>query len=214
MIAPGAGVRVYLACGVTDMRKGIAGLVAHAQSGAEAEPGLGRGVLLPGGVAASYRHSAYGFRAARIAYPWHPLFGRTLQVSPFRRGKDLTCIYTAARPDLSRELPSWMFDEGYCAGMTLGLPQVSIEGLEEFAAVLVSLGANRDRDAQSHPSTTKEKGGAVQAVSRSSPARSRAGTSTSSDAGGPERKGIGRGLGRSTAGGPGGRPRDNDGRRG
>jgi transposase len=25
MIAPGAGVRVYLACGVTDMRKGIAG---------------------------------------------------------------------------------------------------------------------------------------------------------------------------------------------
>jgi transposase len=31
MIAPGAGVRVYLACGVTDMRKGITGLAAHAQ---------------------------------------------------------------------------------------------------------------------------------------------------------------------------------------
>jgi transposase len=31
MIAPGAGVRVYLACGVTDMRKGIAGLAAQAQ---------------------------------------------------------------------------------------------------------------------------------------------------------------------------------------
>jgi transposase len=28
MIAPGTGVRVYLACGVTDMRKGIAGLGA------------------------------------------------------------------------------------------------------------------------------------------------------------------------------------------
>ncbi len=27
MIGPGTGVRVYLACGVTDMRKGIAGLV-------------------------------------------------------------------------------------------------------------------------------------------------------------------------------------------
>jgi len=26
MIGPGTGVRVYLACGVTDMRKGIAGL--------------------------------------------------------------------------------------------------------------------------------------------------------------------------------------------
>jgi transposase len=46
MIAPGAGVRVYLACGVTDMRKGIAGLAAQASAGAEAEPGLGRCVLL------------------------------------------------------------------------------------------------------------------------------------------------------------------------
>ncbi len=31
MIGPGTGVRVYLACGVTDMRKGIAGLAALAQ---------------------------------------------------------------------------------------------------------------------------------------------------------------------------------------
>jgi len=31
MIGPGTGVRVYLACGVTDMRKGIEGLAALAQ---------------------------------------------------------------------------------------------------------------------------------------------------------------------------------------
>ncbi len=31
MIAPGTNVRVYLACGVTDMRKGIEGLAAIAQ---------------------------------------------------------------------------------------------------------------------------------------------------------------------------------------
>ena len=31
MIAPGSGLRVYLACGVTDMRKGITGLAAKAQ---------------------------------------------------------------------------------------------------------------------------------------------------------------------------------------
>ena len=30
MIGPGTGVRVYLACGTTDMRKGIAGLSAIA----------------------------------------------------------------------------------------------------------------------------------------------------------------------------------------
>lgn len=31
MIEPGTGVRVYLACGTTDMRKGIKGLAALAQ---------------------------------------------------------------------------------------------------------------------------------------------------------------------------------------
>jgi len=31
MIGPSTGVRVYLACGVTDMRKGIFGLAAAAQ---------------------------------------------------------------------------------------------------------------------------------------------------------------------------------------
>jgi transposase len=31
MIGPGTGVRVYVACGVTDMRKGIAGLAALTQ---------------------------------------------------------------------------------------------------------------------------------------------------------------------------------------
>lgn len=31
MIGPGTGVKVYLACGTTDMRKGIAGLAAVAQ---------------------------------------------------------------------------------------------------------------------------------------------------------------------------------------
>ena len=32
MIGPGTGVRVYLACGVTDMRKGVAGLAMMAQT--------------------------------------------------------------------------------------------------------------------------------------------------------------------------------------
>ena len=31
MIGPGVGVRVYLACGVTDMRRGITGLAGLAQ---------------------------------------------------------------------------------------------------------------------------------------------------------------------------------------
>jgi len=38
MIAPGSGVRVYLASGVTDMRKGIAGLSALAQEVLRRDP--------------------------------------------------------------------------------------------------------------------------------------------------------------------------------
>lgn len=41
MIGPGTGVRVYLACGVTDMRKGIAGLAALAQDALHQNPASG-----------------------------------------------------------------------------------------------------------------------------------------------------------------------------
>src|SRR6478672_6581140 len=109
-----------------------------------------------GAAEANKRHSAYRFRTARIAYPWHLLFGQTLQVSSHRRGKDLQCIYTDERPDLSRELPIWMFDESYCAGMTLGEPQIIVGGLLKFAAALESL-ATQTQGARSHPSRRKEK---------------------------------------------------------
>ena len=38
MIGPGTGVRVYLACGVTDMRKGIEGLATLAQDHLRQKP--------------------------------------------------------------------------------------------------------------------------------------------------------------------------------
>jgi hypothetical protein len=76
-------------------------------------------------AAANGRHSAvFAVRGS--------LFGRALQVSRNRRGKDLTCIYTEERPDLARELPNWMFDETYCAGMSLGPAQVGVEALNEL----------------------------------------------------------------------------------
>jgi hypothetical protein len=106
-------------------------------------------------------------------------------VSPFRRGKQLTCIYTDERPDLCRELRNWMFDQGYCAGMTLGLPEINIEGVNELALVLALF--ERDGDIESPtgskqqrtipPSQPKEKGGAEQTVSGSRAARPRAAAS-------------------------------------
>lgn len=41
MIGPGTGVRVYLACGVTDMRKGIEGLASLAQDHLRQKPASG-----------------------------------------------------------------------------------------------------------------------------------------------------------------------------
>ncbi len=41
MIGPGTGVRVYLACGVTDLRKGIGGLAAAAQQVLKQQPASG-----------------------------------------------------------------------------------------------------------------------------------------------------------------------------
>ena len=41
MIGPGTGVRVYLACGVTDMRKGIGGLAAIVQDQLRHKPASG-----------------------------------------------------------------------------------------------------------------------------------------------------------------------------
>lgn len=38
MIGPGTGVRVYLACGVTDMRRGIQGLAAAAKQVIDQDP--------------------------------------------------------------------------------------------------------------------------------------------------------------------------------
>jgi hypothetical protein len=148
-------------------------------------------------AAANKRHSAYSFRTARIAYPWHPLFGQTLQVSSHRRGKDLQCIYTDERPDLSRELPTWMFDASYCAGMALGEPQISIAGLLKFAAALEAL-ATQTHGARSPPSIRKEKDRAEKSISQPSSACSLSRTSSRRMPPAAQHEGAHRSLGRSS----------------
>jgi hypothetical protein len=165
-------------------------------------------------AAANERHSTYGFRYATIAYPWHSLFGCKVQVSRYRRGKTLMCIYADERPDhVSRELPNWMFDESYCGGMRLGSPEISIDGLNELAAALASFGATQAGGASSCPSRKKEKGDAKQATSKSRPTRSGVGASKSSGSGGQERQRTGGNAGGSSVGGFGSEQNGEDGRR-
>ncbi len=162
--------------------------------------------------AANKRHSAYSFRTARIAYRWHPLFGQTLQVSSHRRGKDLQCIYTDERPDLSRELPVWMFDEGYCVNMALGEPQISIDGLLKFAAALEACTETLARGARLAPSRKKEKESAKKPLSQPGPACPLSGNEDHGQSAGPKPKGTCRSLGRPSScgngrSGPGGKGR-------
>lgn len=164
-----------------------------------------------GAVAANKRHKAYGFRSATIAYPWHPLFGQTVQVSRYRRGKALSFVYTQQRPDLSRELPDWMLDRAYCAGMSLGSPQVSVEGLAELAAVLASWTTNRRHGARSRP-LQKEIGHAKIPPPLPGTAHSGAGAPQSTAASGPDHEGNRRSPRRAAARRRSGRTPDTPGR--
>ena len=144
---------------------------------------------------ANDRHSAYGFRLARIAYRWHPLFGLVVQISPHRRGKDLIGIYTGERPDLSRELPGWMLDESYCSAMALGPPTVSVAGLNELFEVLASLRETQGSAARSRSSVSRENDDAEKPLSGSSAASARVGVAEAQTAaaGEPERADRGSG---------------------
>ncbi|WP_375779028.1 hypothetical protein ACE103_08295 [Bradyrhizobium sp. ma5] len=75
-----------------------------------------------------------------------------------------------------------MFDDSCCAGMALGPPQVSIEGLNELAVVLKLLGTNQASGARSRSSTKREKGRSEKKpISRADATRPGSGSSDSPD---------------------------------
>jgi len=75
MIALGAEVRVYLACGVTDMRKGMAGLAMLVQQGLSADP-------FDGAV-----YAFRGRRAGLLKLLWHDGIGLCLLTKRLERGQ-------------------------------------------------------------------------------------------------------------------------------
>ena len=74
MIAPPAGLRVYLACGTTDMRKGMTGLAMQVQEGLVQNP---------------FDGSLYAFRGRRgnlVKLLWHDGIGLCLMSKRLERG--------------------------------------------------------------------------------------------------------------------------------
>jgi transposase len=75
MIGPPAGVRVFLACGVTDMRKGMIGLAMLVQQGLADDPFSG--------ALFAFR----GRRAGLIKILWHDGIGLCLLTKRLERGQ-------------------------------------------------------------------------------------------------------------------------------
>jgi transposase len=75
MIALGSEVRVYLACGVTDMRKGMVGLAMLVQQGLSADP-------FDGAV-----YAFRGRRAGLLKLLWHDGIGLCLLTKRLERGQ-------------------------------------------------------------------------------------------------------------------------------
>ena len=74
MIAPPVGLRVYLACGATDMRKGMTGLAMLVQEGLAQNP---------------YDGSLYAFRGRRgnlVKLLWHDGIGLCVLSKKLERG--------------------------------------------------------------------------------------------------------------------------------
>lgn len=75
MIALSSGVRVYLACGVTDMRKGLVGLAMLVQQGLGADP---------------FDGALYAFRGRRaglIKLLWHDGIGLCMLTKRLEQGQ-------------------------------------------------------------------------------------------------------------------------------
>src|SRR5215212_7569152 len=93
---------------------------------------------------------------ARIAYPWHPLYGRCLRVGQRTTRGAADLLLVEERIGVLRELPAWMCDEAACAAMTPGPPAVAIAALNDLTLVLAGLTAKHPSPSSSSSPVTLE----------------------------------------------------------
>jgi hypothetical protein len=94
-----------------------------------------------------------------------------------------------------------MFDEAYCDGMTLGLPEVSLMALDSLGGLLASLRRTRTRAARFSSRKVKEKRGAAKKRSGLGATGARSESPAVPAAGGQGHAGANRRSGRSASGG-------------
>jgi hypothetical protein len=78
-------------------------------------------------------------RAARVLYPYHPLFGKELEVFGGAGGQR-DVIYVRLPNNTTRGVPAWMFDEVICSGVrTVEQPTIDGGALLRLAQLLDSI---------------------------------------------------------------------------
>src|SRR3954447_4621747 len=101
-------------------------------------------------------HSAYRLGFARVAYPWHPLYGHRLRVGQRTTRGVADLLLVEERIGVLRELPAWMCDEVACAAMTPGPPAIAIAALIDLTLVLAGLTAKHPSPSSSSSPVTLE----------------------------------------------------------
>jgi hypothetical protein len=88
-------------------------------------------------------HSAHIGQEVEVHYRWHPYHGRRIRVQYSEPRADGRVVHVEIEPGVVTVLPFWMLDAGPCAGMTLGVPQVSVDALRELNRLLLVRGFRR-----------------------------------------------------------------------
>ena len=84
-------------------------------------------------------HNVRLSKSARVLYPYHPLFGRELEVFGGAGGQR-DVIYVRLPNNTTRGIPAWMFDEVLCSGIrTAEQPTIDGDALLRLAHLLDSV---------------------------------------------------------------------------
>jgi hypothetical protein len=86
-----------------------------------------------------------------MAYPWHPIFGRELDVL-YVEQRSREQVYICRQQEGSTvALPSWMFQPGICSQMKLGQPRLSLHALEGLRGILSEIAFHQQQVAGAAP---------------------------------------------------------------
>jgi hypothetical protein len=128
---------------------------------------------------------------------WHPLHGQTILVRrSVRQGRE---VWLCDPGERTAAVPVWMTDRVACAALSIGPALVAVEALAELASLVNAAGSTHDRIAQ--PSQ-EEPDATSTTETNADPVRAR---DTRGRVAGPDRPGLGQGVGRSAARQRGGR---------